>query len=268
MLSVLLSVYAGEKPLFLEQALESIWDHQKVRPNQIVLVQDGEVPLGLAYVINRWKKRLGDVLTLVILKENQGLGVALNEGLKFCKHDLVARMDTDDVSLPERFAKQIEFMTTNPSVAASSAIIEEWDYNLKDRLSQRNLPIDAYELAKFAVRRSPLSHPVSIYRKAIVVGVGGYPPLRKSQDYALWSLLLVSGYKLGNVDSTLLKMRAGQELMVRRGFSYFRHELDLLKYQKSIGFLSKRDFVVNLSLKALLRMSPNFIKQLAYKLAR
>src|SRR5690606_13854066 len=82
----------------------------------------------------------------------------------------------------------------------------------------------------------PLSHPLTIFRKHIILSVGGYPPLRKAQDYALWSLLLVRGYKLSNVPKVLLRMRAGNDLLVRRGFSYFRCECELLRFQRQIGF--------------------------------
>ncbi|GHV72345.1 hypothetical protein AGMMS49928_29020 [Spirochaetia bacterium] len=123
--SVLLSVYKNEKPEYLNRALVSIWDDQTLKPDQIVLVEDGQLTSELDKVIDEWQQRLSDIFTVVNLPENVGLGAALNEGLKYCKHDLVARMDTDDVSLPDRFEKQIAFMNNNPQIAVSSAFIEE-----------------------------------------------------------------------------------------------------------------------------------------------
>lgn len=268
MLSVLLSVYVEENPAFLKQALSSIWDQQTLKPDQIVLVKDGLLNTELNMEISYWKSRLGDILTLVELPENVGLGEALNAGLKECKYELVARMDTDDVSLPERFEKQVHFMHNNPQVVASSAVLEEWDQCLEEFISVRKLPTEPSSLALFARFRSPLSHPVAIFRKSIIEFVGGYPPLRKSQDNALWSLLLCRGYILTNLPDTLLKMRSGAGLLERRGYSYFKHEVKVLKYQKEIGFLTTKYFLLNLFLKAILRLSPNFIKSLAYKIAR
>lgn len=268
MFSVLLSVYTKEKPEFLNQAFASIWDQQTLKPDQIVLVKDGLLNQELDAEIACWKEKLGDVLTLIVLPENVGLGAALNIGLKECKHDLVARMDTDDVSLPQRFEQQIQFMQSNPHIAASSAMLEEWDQTLTQYISTRNLPTDPKAVAQFAIRRSPLSHPLTIFRKNIVESVGGYPPLRNAQDYALWSLLLSQGHELANLPDTLLHMRSGTEMLSRRGYSYFKQEFKLLKYQKKIGFLSTKNFLINTTLKAVLRLSPTFLKKLAYKLAR
>ncbi|HGK4843457.1 TPA: glycosyltransferase [Kluyvera georgiana] len=268
MFSVLLSVYVKEKPEFLHQALSSIWDQQSLKPNQIVLVKDGLLNIELDLEINYWKSKLGDILTLVELPENVGLGAALNSGLKHCRYELVARMDTDDVSLPERFKTQVNFMQNNPQITASSAVLEEWDQYLENYISVRKLPTEPTSLAQFARFRSPLSHPVAIFRKSIIESVGGYPPLRKSQDNALWSLLLCKGFILTNLPDTLLKMRSGTGLLDRRGYSYFKHEVKVLQYQKNIGFLTTKYFLLNLVLKAILRLSPHFIKSLAYKLAR
>lgn len=268
MLSVLLSVYHKESPAYLHEALFSIWDAQTLKPDQIVLVKDGLLTPELDIVLASWQEKLGDTLTLVSLEKNVGLGAALNEGLKHCKHELIARMDTDDIAMPERFEKQIEFMQKNPDIVASSAQIEEWDTELTQKIDQRNLPTDPAAVARFAKRRSPLSHPVSIFRKSAVLDVGGYPPLRKAQDYALWSLLLINNYKLANLSDMLLKMRTGNEILERRDWRYFKQEFQLLKYQREIGFLSTYDFVLNTLLKSLLRLSPDFIKRFAYKYAR
>lgn len=268
MFSVLLSVYKGEDPVFLDHALVSIYDVQKLKPSQVVLVKDGFLTPELDDVVSTWEKKLVDVLTIVPLERNVGLGPALNEGLKYCKHELVARMDTDDVALPDRFAKQVEFMQANPDIVASSAILEEWDSGLQKKQGVRHLPLEPDAVLKFAKRRSPLSHPVAIFRKKIVLDYGGYPPLRKAQDYALWSLLLSKGYKLANLPDVLLKMRTGNEMLGRRGWDYFKQEYRLLKYQREIGFLSYSGFVVNVLLKGGLRVAPDFVKRWAYRFAR
>lgn len=266
--SVLLAVYIKENPAYLREALSSIWDKQSLRPDQIVLVKDGVLTPELDSVIADWKIKLGEVLTLVPLAENVGLGVALNKGLQHCEYALVARMDTDDIAMPTRFKKQVAFMLQNPDIAASSAQIEEWNPQLTQKLDQRILPTEPAALRLFAKRRSPLSHPVSILRKTVVLDIGGYPPLRKAQDCALWSLLLAKGYKLANLPDMLLKMRTGDELLSRRGWFYFKQELQLLKFQKEIGFLTRFEFLTNAMLRAILRLSPNILKNIVYRAIR
>lgn len=268
MFSLLLSVYKNENPKYLAQALTSIWDEQILKPAQIVMVKDGPLTPELDDEINHWQLRLGDIFTLVSLPENLGLGAALNIGLKACKYDLVARMDTDDVALAERFLKQVTFMNEHPEIAASSAILEEWDEALRIKQGIRILPTTPQDVLKFAKRRSPLSHPLVIYRKNIICEVGGYPALRKAQDHALWSLLLSKGYHLANLPDVLLKMRTGNQLLGRRGWAYFKQEYQVLKYQKEIDFISKKDFIINSFLKCGLRLSPTVVKRWVYKLAR
>lgn len=268
MVSVLMSVYFKESPVFFEQALYSICDQQSFKPSQIVLVKDGRLTPELDDVIDKFKERLGDVLKIVALPENVGLGNALNAGLKQCQYELVARMDTDDVASPDRLAKQVTFMLSHPEISASSAGLEEYTEDLSRKIGERLLPADPKALRKFSKVRSPLSHPVSIYRKSDVLSVGGYPPLRKAQDYGLWSLLLVNGYNLANLPDVLLKMRTGDGLLERRGWEYFKQEIKLLKFQKDIGFLECHSYCCNILLKGVLRLSPNFIKRLAYRCAR
>ncbi|TGG95258.1 glycosyltransferase [Natronospirillum operosum] len=263
--SVLISIYCEENPEFLSQALLSIWDNQNIKPNQIVLVKDGPLTPDLNAEIGQWQNKLGDTLVSIQLAENVGLGAALNAGLEACEHELVARMDTDDVSMPERFEKQVRFMQAYPDVTASSAGLEEWSEDLNSRIGKRTLPVDPELLKIFAKKRSPLSHPLAMYRKSAVLAVGGYPPLRKSQDYALWSLLLVKGYKLANLPDVLLKMRTGDDFFVRRGAGFLKHELALLRFQKEIGFLNMREFLINCLLKSVLRLSPSFFKKFAYR---
>ena len=114
--SVLVAIYKKENPAYFDEAMQSIWDYQVQKPGQIVLVMDGEVTAELNAVIMAWKSKLDDVLVVVALPQNIGLGGALNEGLKFCDHELVARMDADDICLPDRFSKQVAFFEKDSSL--------------------------------------------------------------------------------------------------------------------------------------------------------
>jgi glycosyltransferase involved in cell wall biosynthesis len=107
--SVLVSVYHRESPLYLELALNSIWEVQTLKPNEIVLVKDGPLTDSLEAVIDRFFNTCGDVLKIVPLSRNVGLSTALNIGLSHCSFDYVARMDTDDICMYNRFEKQINF---------------------------------------------------------------------------------------------------------------------------------------------------------------
>lgn len=259
--SVLMSVYSGEKIEYLVRALQSLLD-QALRADELVLVEDGPIDTKMEEVIEFFSGKLN--IHSVRLPVNSGLAIALNEGLKHCSYELVARMDSDDISLPERFEKQVVFMQENFNVSVSSANIEEIDDSGKVE-SIRKLPLDNRSIIKFAKKRNPISHTCAIFRKSDVLAVGGYPNFRKSQDYALWSLMLQRGYKFMNMSDILLQMRAGSSMYKRRNISYLMHELSLLKYQKNIGFLSHREYLMNAFSRSFLRLSPGFIKEYIYK---
>ena len=265
--SVLISVYRQEDPTFLEKAFESIWDTQELKPTEIVVVKDGPLTNSLNNVIDKWHRRIGDLFKIVGLKKNIGLGAALNVGLERCNNSLVARMDADDLSLPARFDNQVKFMKNNPEVAVSSSWIEEINED-NEVVSVRKLPQKHDEIFDFAKSRNPISHPVAMFRKEAVLSVGGYPEFRKSQDYALWSLMLQNGYKFANIPEVLLKMRTGEGLLKRRNLDYFFYEYEIFRFQKKIGFISNTGFLKNVISRVALRISPAFIKKLFYKYLR
>lgn len=262
--SVLMTVYAKDHEEYLFDALESL-RMQTLQASEIILVEDGPVGDGIRAVIDHHRKL--QTIHSVTLPENMGLAAALNVGLDRCAYDLVARMDSDDICMPNRFETQINFMMNHPEVAASSAWVEEFGLDEKQGLI-RKLPAEHGDIEKFAKRRSPLSHPVVMFRRSAVLAVGGYPSFRNSQDYALWSLMLVSGCRLANIPQILLRMRFSNEGIRRRGFKYFLQELKILRYQRSIKFLSLNEYYSNVILRFFVRAVPDSIKRVLYRVAR
>ncbi|MCF0114853.1 MAG: glycosyltransferase, partial [Erysipelotrichaceae bacterium] len=104
--SVLMSLYYKEKPENLRQCLDSLLN-QTVLPDEITIVKDGPLTDELEEVLKEYKDINPDLYTFVPLETNHGLGLALAEGIKVCRNELVARMDTDDISVSNRFEKQL-----------------------------------------------------------------------------------------------------------------------------------------------------------------
>jgi len=266
--SVLLSTYAGDSEKHLNNAIQSIYTLQTVKPDQIVLVLDGPVSQEMDLIINKWAIALNDVLLVRRLPENVGLAEALNAGLSSCRNEIVARMDSDDLSVPRRFEMQLNYMQCNPRVAIASGRVVEYDYGMLSVLSSRELPLEHEDLVRFAKLRSPLNHPAVIFRKSVVEALGGYPSFRKAQDYALWTQAIVNGYMLGNLQETLVHMRTGTELFNRRGYLYLLNELKLIQFQRRIGFLSNSQFLFSIVVRVILRLAPVRVRKLGYALSR
>ena len=262
--SVLMSVYHREKPEYLHQALESV-KNQTLQGDEFVLVEDGPLTPELYAVIDQYAVSLN--LKVIKIPINQGLSNALNVGLQHCSHELIIRMDADDVALPHRFDSQVAFMVSNPEIHVSSAWLEEKDVLMEKTLFLKKLPESHEQLVQFARKRNPLNHPATIFRKSAVLSVGSYPSIFP-EDYALWSLMLVKGYKIANIPEVLMYMRVGDDFMARRGYSQFLGEIKLLQFQKKIGFYSLSEALFKLILLALVRLPPLPIRKLLYRYLR
>ena len=169
--SVLLSVYYKEKPNCLKESLSSIFN-QRCLPTEVVLVEDGPLTCELNNVISEFLDK-GLKIEIVRLAKNQGLGKALNEGLKHCSYDLVARMDTDDIAKPDRFERQIIAFRDHPELEVVGAWIDEFEGDVSNVISVRKLPENHSEIYQFAKKRNPINHPVVMFRKKAVLSVGG-----------------------------------------------------------------------------------------------
>ena len=261
--SVLMSIYYKEKPEHFDRAMKSIWDEQTVKPNEIVLVQDGKLTEELYEVINKWQDKLGDVFKTIPLEKNVGLGDALSIGIDKCSYELVARMDTDDVALPHRFAKQLEVLK-NKNIDICGSWVSEFDGDESQIISYRKLPENHNEIVGFAKKRNPINHPAVMYKKSSVLKAGGYKYMLWFEDYYLWVRMILNGAKFYNIQEPLVKMRAGYgQLTRRRGFKYAKAEYDFLKELKKIGFLNSFEFYTNVFIRVPTRLLPkSFVKHI------
>lgn len=226
--SILMSVYHRDSSEYLDQALKSIWDEQTLRPSQIVIVKDGGLNAGLAFTIEQWKSRLNDVLTIVDLENNVGLGAALNEGLKYCQCELVARMDADDVCAVDRMEKQISFMDANPDIDILGGYATEIDF-LGRKGGTRKMPLSHSGIVD-ALWLCPLIHPTVMFRRDEIVSLGGYDSrLRRRQDYELWFRCAKAGLRFSNLPEVLLYYRFDS-------LSHNKQPAKLALLQGKIGF--------------------------------
>jgi glycosyltransferase involved in cell wall biosynthesis len=262
-ISVLMSVYKAEKPEFLAESLESL-KQQTLLADEVVLVEDGPISAELNGVIELYRQAVN--IRSVRLPENIGLGAALNEGLKHCQHEIVARMDTDDIALPHRFAVQYQFMLDHPEIAACSSYVEEFSED-SAVTTIRKLPTAHREIVKYAKFRSPLSHPATIYRKSRVDSVGCYPPLFP-EDQALWALMIVKRDQLANIPTVLLRMRTNRTFLDRRGWIFFKGQIAVLNFRKKLKQISMFEYGLNLVFLSIIRLPPARIRFILYAASR
>lgn len=262
--SVLIPVYWKENPEFLKESLDSLI-RQSLRPAEIVLVEDGPVGEELHSVISDYKKKHQN-LRHIQLQENQGLGKALNEGLKYCSFDLVARMDSDDISKPYRMQKQMEIFQKYPEVDVVSSWIDEFEDEPSLIKSIRKLPEYPFEIFSFAKRRCPINHPAVMFRKDAVMLAGGYRHFRLFEDYYLWVRMLLNGSKFYNIQESLLWFRTSSDMYKRRGG--LKHALNEVRFQnllRKMHFISLWQEISNILIRFTARVIPNNFRKFVYE---
>ena len=267
--SVLISAYCTENPKYLDRALHSIWDDQILKPNQIVLVKDGPMTEELNRVMNEWQLKLGDVLSTVSLQSNVGLGEALRVGIHYCKHNLVARMDTDDISLPDRFLDQIRFFKDHSDIDVVGSNVSEFSNDEECISSYRLVPQAHEDIVRRSKFRNPFNHPSVMYKKSAALAAGGPKNMTGFDDYYLWIRMIMNGSKCANIPEILVKCRAGNGLMSRRGgFSYIMFEYKFQKILLDIKYINILEFIRNILIRLPVRLLPNNLRKYVYKLIR
>lgn len=265
--SVLMSVYKKEKAANLKSAMDSIWI-QTVPTDDFVLVCDGPLTEELDNVINDMQKTYGELLQVIRIEKNGGLGNALNIGMKYCRNELVARMDSDDISRPDRCEKQLRVFREHPEVSISSGIVEEFSFSLDKVEARRVLPERQEQIVAFAKKRNPFNHPCVMYKKSAVEAAGGYQDFYLLEDYFLWIRMLQKGFIGYNLQEPLLWMRAGTEMYKRRsGWKYARSQEALFRYMKDTGMLSYGQYLKCVFIRTLSSLAPSGLREYMFKVA-
>lgn len=212
--SVLMTVYKSDNPEYFALSLDSIIN-QSLSPDEIVLVKDGPISAALQRVID---ERLDSNITIkqIQLSINRGLGLALNAGIPECRNELIARMDSDDYSLPERCKKQVEAFIDDESLGIVGYPVDEFIGNIDNIVGCRNVPYTNEDIYTFAKKRDPFNHPTVMYKKSKVIEVGMYSDYRKNQDTDLWIKMLQNNAKCKNLKEHLFRFRFDENTFQKR----------------------------------------------------
>jgi len=260
-----MSVYCKENPGYLRMAMDSIWN-QTIPTDDFILVCDGPLNEGLDAVIRGMEKIHPNDLKVIRLEKNGGLGNALNIGIKHCKHELVARMDSDDISRPNRCERQLKVFAKNPEVSIVSGTVEEFSASIYEIEARRVLPKKQESIIKFAQKRNPFNHPCVMYKKSAIENAGGYQSFYLLEDYYLWVRMLQNGCIGYNIQEPLLWMRAGSDMYKRRsGWRYAKSQQALFRYMKDSRFIGPGQYVKSVVIRSASSLTPNWLREFMYK---
>lgn len=259
--SVLMSLYKKENPEYLRIAIDSMLN-QTVAPDEIVLVEDGPLTDELYAVLDDYP-----MLHRIKNEKNLGLGLALNVGLKECRNELVARMDTDDCSKSERCEKQLNFFYNYPNVSIVGAQIEEFIESINNIVGRRIVPLDDCNLKKYLKKRCPFNHMTVMFVKSDILEVGNYQDWFWNEDYYLWIRLALADKKFANLSDSLVSVRVGEEMYQRRGGTkYFKSEYDIQKCMLQNNLITFHRYYINIAERLILQvLMPNWLRGMIFK---
>ena len=261
-----MSVYANEKPEFLRKSMMSMYS-QTVPTDDFVLVCDGPLNKKLDKVIDDMQQKFGERLRVFRLEENQGLGLALKFGLKKCKNELVARMDSDDISNKDRIKKQLKiFEELDVDVAGSNII--EYDEKMKVNRTRRVVPECHDDIVKMLKKRNPMNHVTVVFKKSKVMAAGGYKEMMFFEDYYLWARMINRGYTFYNIQDDLVSVRADFGMLARRGsLDYIVCIRNFEQELKAMNLINIFQYETNLLTRYLVALSPVFLRDILYNKA-
>ena len=263
--SVLMSLYIKEKPEYLTACMESILV-QTVLPAEIVIVLDGPITEGLQSVLDKYMQKVPELIRLVPLAQNRGLGLALAEGIQHCSYELVARMDTDDICRKDRFEKQLAEFEKNPQLDICGSHIAEFETDHKQIKSYRRVPLTHEEICQYQRKRDSFNHMTVMYKKSAVLNAGNYQHALLMEDSLLWIHMIQSGATMMNIDEELVYARAGDEMIARRGgYSYFLKYREGRKRILQTGYISKWDYYQTLMVQLVVALMPAKLRLFVFR---
>lgn len=262
--SVSMCVYKNDNSEHFKEALDSIINQTKT-PDEVVLVVDGPIPNSTDQVIQKYEDRA--FFKVIRLPENKGHGNARRIGLENCTNNLIALMDADDISVPDRFEKQIKCIENNPKVSIVGGNIKEFINSVDNIVGIREVPQNDDEIKQYLKTRCPFNQMTVMFKANEVKKAGGYKDWYHNEDYYLWIRMFQEGATFMNLEDSLVLVRVGREMYNRRGgLKYFKSEAKLQKYMYNNGIINSITFTKNVLIRLILQvLMPNRLRGFIFK---
>lgn len=268
--SVIMSIYKSDVPELVRMALDSLLQ-QTLLPNEIVIVGDGPVPAALELEVESLKLRVESEMlpievTYLPQEQNRGLGEAMRIAAENAKHDYVARMDSDDICLPDRFEKQMKCFEEDPELSLVGGMITEFDGEPENIIAKRVLPLDDVGIKKMMRGRCAVNHVTVIFKKADLLRSGNYQPYWLQEDQYLWARMMEHGCKFRNIPDVVVNVRSGKDQIARRsGWRFYKSVVRVFWYMYRHGLISFGYFLYICTIRGVVQvLMPNRLRTWFY----
>ena len=265
--SIITSIYKNDKPEFVRIALDSMLVNQSVKPSEIVLVQDGPVSEGLSSLLFEYEMNYPTIMSVIRLKQNEGLGNALMLGVEAAKNEIVARMDSDDICIPNRFEIQLAYLKAHPEVDIIGGQMTEFVDTPDNIVGRRKVPLSNDEIYDYMKSRCALNHVTVMFRRAVVVKTRNYQDWFWNEDYYLWVRMMMARCKFANVTEVLVNVRSGANQYARRGGrKYYESEKGIKKLMLDNGLINRTEYFINVAQRYIIQiLMPNRVRGWVYR---
>ena len=262
--SVLMSLYIKEKAEYFKLCMESVLG-QTALPDEIVIVKDGPVSEEVDVALEDYVSKNRNLFKIVALTENKGLGLALSEGIQHCSNELVARMDTDDIAVPERFEQQLKMFESNPELDICGGQILEFEENEDNIVAERKVPLSHGEIIEYQKKRSAFNHMTVMFKKSKVLEAGNYKHCPLMEDDMLWVDMINAGAKCANLSENLCKVRTNRDMIARRGgLKYYKKYKNARKQILNTGFIPKKEYRKTNRIQFLVCIMPAWLRKFVF----
>lgn len=263
--SVLMSVYHKENPTWFDESIKSMFE-QTIKPNEFVLVEDGPLTKELYDVVEKYKTKYPKEFKVVAIEKNVGLGPALKKGVEECSNEYIARMDSDDYSMPKRIEKEFEIFKKYSDIGMVGTNVSEFIDSIDNVVCNVILPETNEDIIKFSKSRNPFRHPSVMFKKSAVVNAGNYREYYLCEDYDMWLRMIRNGCKCYNIQDIYVYMRIGEDFYKRRGgHKYFKSINKFKKEQLKNGYYTKMEYLKTIVPHAIVCYMPNGLRDFIYK---
>ncbi len=264
--SVLMSVYKNDDPEFLKAALLSIYEEQTKKPDEIVVVFDGPLNEGLYQVLDEFAKDKADVVRYYPQETNKGLGEALRIGSEYCTGDYIFRMDSDDISHPQRFEKQAAYVEAHPEIDVLGTDISEFDKSPDETdMRARICPAEHKDIVQMGKKRNPMNHVTVCMKSSALKACGGYESLLLLEDYYLWLKVIAAGGILANINESLVFVRVGNGFNTKRGSKVRIKGWKVLQnFMLKHKMIKRSEAMINMIYIRVFTYCPGWLRKFAY----
>lgn len=266
-----MSIYKSDVPEYVRIALDSILN-QTLLPNEIVIVGDGPVPAPLEQVIRDVQSSIsGSNLPVEVnylpQEKNRGLGEALRIAVENAKYDYLARMDSDDICMPDRFEKQMRCFEEDSDLSIVGGMITEFVDSPDNVVDKRVLPLDDEGIKRFMRSRCGVNHVTVIFKKADLLRSGNYRSDYRQEDYYLWARMLKAGCKFRNIPDVVVNVRSGYDQFARRsGWNYYLDHCAIFRFMYREGLITLPRLVYNYVVRGVVQfLMPNSLRTWTYQ---